>query len=281
MNGCRKALWRVAGAALSLSVLSAAVPASAETWSDWRYERMVDPATNAVSATADVVIKGGSSADLYTLSVACAAGKVAVTFHSAIRHFKAGSVKVKWKVDSGKQHAGDPWKVLPESDQILYAQNPQELKDLMEQLMQGRKLFFGVSDAEAKSVNVIFPVFGAKQAVLSALSECSGKDTANANDVPVEKNTMYLLVRGAPLRYPGLAKKEGKAGSADVSYTITEDGKVADAKLVSEDPPGLGFGDAALESVKKWLYQPQRKDGKPLKRAGVLTHLTFNPKDSK
>ena len=274
MTVCKENWGRFAGAALVLSAFVTSSAASAETWSDWRYDAGVDPATKAPAARAEVVIKGTSDADLYTLGVACTAGKVAVSFQSTGHHFKTGATDVTWKADRGKQHSNEPWKVLQGSDKTVFADAPQEL---IKTLMQGFKLFFGVTDEEGKSLNLVFPIPGAKQSILSALSECQGKNGVDSKVVPIEQNIMYLLVRPAKLDYPERAKKEGKAGTADVSYTITADGKTADAKVVAEDPEGWGFGDAALNCVEKWRYKPQVKEGKEVARTGVLAHLTFTP----
>ena len=268
------ASWHIVGAAFLLSAFLAPSPASAGTWSDWRFDAGVDPATKAPAAKAAVVVEGIGDADLYTLGIACAAGKVAVSFESTSHHFKTGAADVTWKADRGKQHSKEPWQVIQGSNQTAFADAPQEL---IQTLMQGFKLFFGITDAEGQSVNVVFPMVGAKQAIISALSDCRAKSDAESKAVPIEQNIMYLLMRPAKLNYPERAKKAGQTGAADVSYTITEDGKVTDTKVVSENPPGWGFADAALDCVKKWRYKPQIKDGKQVARIGVLAHLTFAP----
>jgi TonB family protein len=251
------------------------MPASAETWSDWHYVRTVDSATNAVSANAQVVIKAKSDTDLYTLGVTCAAGRVAVSLQSTARHFRPGKAEATWKTDIGKQHVKDPWQVLAESDQVVYAQSPQAL---LAELTKGRKLFFGVRDAASQSINLVFPMLGARQAVGAAFAVCSGKGP-ESEQIPVEQDAMYLLLRGAGPKYPGHERLDG--ATATVSYTVMEDGKVADVKVLTESPSGHGFGAAAVASVEKWRYQPQVKDGNPVKRTGVQMSFVFKPDSAK
>jgi len=272
MHRSKVASRSIASAALALPVLLASLPASAETWSDWYYVRSVDPSTNAVSAKAQVVIRAKSDEDLYTLGVTCAAGRVAVSLQSTTRHFKPGEVEATWKTDRGNQHAKDPWQVLAKSDQVLFAQSPQEL---LSQLTKGKKLSFSVSDATGQSVNLVFPIFGAKEAIMIAFAECRGKSGAGTNHEPIETDATYLLLHTAELQYPDRAKRADKAGTARVSYTVTEEGKVEDPKVLTEDPVGLGFGDAAVSCVKRWRYQPEVKDGKAVRRAGVEVLIRF------
>ena len=47
-----------------------------------------------------------------------------------------------------------------------------------------------------------------------------------------------------------------------MAFTITADGKVANAK-VSNSQPGRVFDQAALEAVRRWTFKPRMVDGKP------------------
>ena len=57
-------------------------------------------------------------------------------------------------------------------------------------------------------------------------------------------------------RYPGAAENLGKNGNAMVIVTIDTSGKVTEAAVASEVPGRLGFGQAALDAVKKWEFAP-------------------------
>jgi TonB family protein len=60
--------------------------------------------------------------------------------------------------------------------------------------------------------------------------------------------------------YPGIAYYQGISGEAIADITIDDDGEVESVRLVSEIPSDLGFGNAALASVRGWLY-PEGKSG--------------------
>jgi len=46
----------------------------------------------------------------------------------------------------------------------------------------------------------------------------------------------------------------------DAHYVVDTDGSVAKALVIKEDPPGWGFGNAALAAVKKWKYKPAGRE---------------------
>ena len=72
--------------------------------------------------------------------------------------------------------------------------------------------------------------------------------------------------RRVPPNYPKRAQDRQKEGKAVVRFIIAIDGSVRDVQLVSEDPPGMGFGDAAVKAVSRWKYDPQIKNGQPVER---------------
>jgi TonB family protein len=51
-------------------------------------------------------------------------------------------------------------------------------------------------------------------------------------------------------------------GTADVECLVTVEGKVAEARVVSASRPE--FGEAALEAVKQWEFEPGTKNGNPM-----------------
>jgi TonB family protein len=56
--------------------------------------------------------------------------------------------------------------------------------------------------------------------------------------------------------YPAAAKAAGVSGSATLSCGLTQHGGLTGCKLVSEDPMGQGFGDAALSIAPKAIETP-------------------------
>jgi TonB family protein len=63
-------------------------------------------------------------------------------------------------------------------------------------------------------------------------------------------------------------------GVVRIRVTVSEDGKVIDAKMVS-GPPRLR--EASLYAARQWEFKPAEHSGKPVKVVGVLT-FNFNLK---
>jgi TonB family protein len=53
-------------------------------------------------------------------------------------------------------------------------------------------------------------------------------------------------------------------GSAEVALQVDETGNLRDLRLLSEQPPFLGFGDAAFEDMSKAKFIPAFRNGKPV-----------------
>lgn len=53
-------------------------------------------------------------------------------------------------------------------------------------------------------------------------------------------------------------------GSAELALKVDTTGNLQDLKLLSEQPPFLGFGDAAFEDMSKAKFIPAFRDGKPV-----------------
>lgn len=73
--------------------------------------------------------------------------------------------------------------------------------------------------------------------------------------VPSEGTNPQPVSKPAP-NYPRRAIEREKEGKAVVSISIDTSGNVVSVTLVSEDPPGWGFGDAAVNGVRRWKYRP-------------------------
>jgi len=81
------------------------------------------------------------------------------------------------------------------------------------------------------------------------------------------------LVRVDP-EYPPRAKQRGIEGYVDLMFTIGPAGTVESAQVLASTPP-LVFDEAALRAVRRWRYQPQIENGKPVARSGVKVRLRF------
>lgn len=55
--------------------------------------------------------------------------------------------------------------------------------------------------------------------------------------------------------FPPHAKQQGIDGSVNVDLLINEKGFVVEAQVISESPPGMGFGLAALDAAKSYEFE--------------------------
>lgn len=100
--------------------------------------------------------------------------------------------------------------------------------------------------------------------------EQTGPLVAGSNGVTMPQ----LITRVDPV-YPPMAVRKQLKGTVTLQAVIGEDGRVADLKLLAE-PPGSGFGRAALNAVRKWRYRPATKLGDPV--ASVINiSVRFTP----
>jgi hypothetical protein len=66
-------------------------------------------------------------------------------------------------------------------------------------------------------------------------------------------------------RYPSKASTPVQVdGSAELELKVDATGKLQDLKLLTEQPPFLGFGDAAFEDMAKARLIPAFREGKPV-----------------
>ena len=89
-----------------------------------------------------------------------------------------------------------------------------------------------------------------------------GAIPAAAQDLSLELVTPPRLVRFVEATYPPQAKAEKLEGKVELELTIGRDGRVTDAGVVT--PAGNGFDEAALEAVRQFLFEPARRDWKPV-----------------
>lgn len=85
---------------------------------------------------------------------------------------------------------------------------------------------------------------------------------------------------------PSLAAKKRVNGSAKMECVVTPAGTLKSCKVVSESPPGLGYGAAALALAPVFKLQPATQDGVPVEsvwavRVNWPNVATFEPTRSK
>ena len=75
--------------------------------------------------------------------------------------------------------------------------------------------------------------------------------------------------------YPQIARQVNASGEVVVQISISESGRVTEAKAVKGHPLLRG---AAEEAAKKWIFNPTLLDGKPVKQSGSLTFVFTPPR---
>jgi protein TonB len=71
--------------------------------------------------------------------------------------------------------------------------------------------------------------------------------------------------RKPSLAYPPAALRLRLEGTVELKALVDETGAVENAQLVSAPESRLGFGEAAIDYVRKWRFRPATKDGVPVK----------------
>ena len=77
--------------------------------------------------------------------------------------------------------------------------------------------------------------------------------------------------------YPAAAADSGiKTGRGVVTCTIAPDGALTACSLESEDPPGKGFGQAALAAITSFAVNPWSDEGRPVDGSKIRVPIRFN-----
>jgi TonB family protein len=77
---------------------------------------------------------------------------------------------------------------------------------------------------------------------------------------------------GSPIYDPKHDCRVIATGSAKLQCLVMADGSLQSCKVVAEDPPGKGFGEAAMASAARTKVKPD--DNRPA--AGLLATIPFN-----
>lgn len=101
---------------------------------------------------------------------------------------------------------------------------------------------------------------------------------SGAGDGPGRGSTGPRLVTGPTIGqiracHPRNARR--RYGRAELSCVIRADRRLEACRVVSEDPPGLGFGAAGQCAVVNFRFQPPTEDGRPLDGQRVTVGIDF------
>ena len=76
--------------------------------------------------------------------------------------------------------------------------------------------------------------------------------------------------------YPIAAQRRDIGGRVRVQCRLANDGVLNDCVVLSETPPGYGFGEAALNVATRFQMRPGLRDGRPI--AGqIIIPIVFSP----
>ena len=77
------------------------------------------------------------------------------------------------------------------------------------------------------------------------------------DEIPTVKSTWQL-------EYPDSARNTGTQGYVTISFIITKQGKVKKPNVVNSQPAGV-FDSYAMASLKNWVFNPAKYEGKPVR----------------
>lgn len=75
--------------------------------------------------------------------------------------------------------------------------------------------------------------------------------------------------------YPERALERGQTGRVNLACLVAADGRIS-CSVTSEDPPGWGFGEAAVQISRHFRMSPQSRDGVPTSGGRINVPIIFN-----
>jgi protein TonB len=91
----------------------------------------------------------------------------------------------------------------------------------------------------------------------------------------VIKASQLMQTRYVDPVYPTSAQERGTEGWVDLVFTVRPDGSTTDVSVTGAEPAGI-FEQSAMSAVRRWRYQPVRRDGRAIEqRARVRLRFTI------
>ncbi len=120
-------------------------------------------------------------------------------------------------------------------------------------------------------------------ALSKATSDAENQDAFEEPGRPAGGGEVKLLgdvawgavIKKAQPRYPAQAKRVNAAGPVNVQITISETGRVIEAKVTTGHPL---LREAAVEAARQWVFKPAILNGVPVKTETVLVFVFMVPK---
>jgi protein TonB len=88
-------------------------------------------------------------------------------------------------------------------------------------------------------------------------------------DDVVSAASALMLTRSVKPNYPQAALERGTEGWVDLVFTVRTDGTISDVSVTAAEPAGI-FEQAAMAAVRRWRYEPVRKDGRAVEQRARL-----------
>jgi TonB family protein len=104
-------------------------------------------------------------------------------------------------------------------------------------------------------------------------SSAWGRPTIIVNPILLEAPTAKDMARF----YPRAALRQRLGGRAVIQCVVGVDGALGQCTVTSEDPPDLGFGDAALNMAPSFRFRPMTRDGRPVGSGKINIPIRFVP----
>jgi TonB family protein len=105
-------------------------------------------------------------------------------------------------------------------------------------------------------------------------SEEPGRTTAGGEVMSLGDVAWGDVIKKVQPRYPAQAKRVNASGSVNVQITISETGRVIEAKGASGHPL---LRDAAVTAARQWVFKPAILNGVPVKTETVLVFVFTVP----
>ncbi len=96
--------------------------------------------------------------------------------------------------------------------------------------------------------------------IVAAQNSAARQPTDNVVTASQLSQTRYVKPE-----YPAGAQQRGTGGWVDVTFTVRTDGTVTDVGVSGAEPAGI-FEQAAMSAVRRWRYDPVRKDGRAIEQ---------------
>ncbi len=113
--------------------------------------------------------------------------------------------------------------------------------------------------------------FLSQSTTLDTLQVSDKTVTARSNPQRISEGVLFgsAITKVKPL-YPTSARKIQASGPVEVLITISENGRVIEARVISGN---MALHNAALEAARKWVFKPTLLNGVPVKIQGALTFV--------